>query len=156
MSNIVRPNLYMACLLVILFFFACISPEENTPSEVVEDFLEKIQFLSQPIYANRAEIGPEEIAEYDKIRREIPRLFENERKGQTIMMGFLFGTFDSFKIISDGTRNGEAVVEAEIEGLKFLGIAPESEETLVHHVKFRLAKSGRRWYISDLLPSNEE
>ncbi len=71
-------------------------------------------------------------------------------------MGFLFGTFDSFEIISDDTRDGEAIVEAEIEGTRFLGIAPESEETLVHHVKFRLAKRGRRWHISDLVPSGEE
>ena len=109
MSNIVRPNLYMACLLVVPFFLVCVSPEDNAPSEVVEDFLGEIQFLSQPIYDNRAEIGPEEIAEYDKIRREVSGLFENEQKGQTIMMGLLFGPFDSFAIISDDMRDGEAI-----------------------------------------------
>ena len=144
MSNIVRPNLYMACLFVVPFFLVCVSPEENTPSEVLVDFSGKIQFLSQPIYDNRAEIGPEEIAKYDKIRREVPGLFESERKGQTIMMGFLFGTFDSFEIISDDTRDGEAIVEAEIEGSKFPGIAAKSEETLARHERFRLAKRGRR------------
>lgn len=155
MSCIVRQKLYLTVLLI-PFLFACVSPDENTPFEVVKDFLGKIQFLAQPIYDNRAEIRPEEISKYDRIRREVPGLFESRQKGQTIMMGFLFGTFDSFEIISEETYDGKAIVEAEIKGSRFLGITSDGEEATVHHVTFRLVKRGRRWYISDLSPLNEK
>ena len=136
-------------LISIFLFLACESPGENTPTDAVDAFLGRIQSLSEPIYARKTKVSAAEADKYNEAKREIPKLFADEKKGRVIMMTFLFGTFESYDILSEDIQGDVAEVKAEISGSRFLGIKTEQESA--HSVRFRLVKQRRRWYIGDLM-----